>query len=148
MAEAINHWLNVRDKPAFLLRIMQELAGGAKMSLEGDLAKCEFAAEVILGHDETNVLKRNTILPKQDFIVLDLEPEVIDSIFKQIMAAGLSRTIVHVQIERDGILELGAYDNFHPDCVVTRSGISTELLTELKSKHILRDFVVAKPNVG
>ena len=35
----MGHWPNVRDKAAFLRRLMEEFAGG-RMSLEGDLSKC------------------------------------------------------------------------------------------------------------
>jgi hypothetical protein len=142
MTEAVRHWLNVRDKPGFLQRLMVEFAGG-RMSLEGDLSKCKFADDLVLGNEEVDLLKRNTLYPRQDFIVLRLQPATIGPIFKQIMAAGLSRAIVHVQIEHAGELQLGAYDNFHSDCVVTGSGVSESLLTELKAKSVLRDFAVA-----
>jgi hypothetical protein len=56
----------------------------------------------------------------------------------------LKRAIIHVQIERDSVLELGAYDHFHRECVVTGPGISPALLAELKSTNVLRDFEVAK----
>jgi len=39
--------------------------------------------------------------------------------------------IIHRQISVSGKLEFGAYDQFHPDCVVTGSRVSRELLSEL-----------------
>jgi hypothetical protein len=90
------------------------------------------------------LLKRNTIWPKQGFVIVKLESETIDSIFQEVTAAGLSQAIIHIQIERSGILELGAYNNFHPECVGTGPEVPVSLLSELKSKNILRDFVVAK----
>lgn len=138
-----SHSVNVRDKPGFLHRLMIEMAGDATMSLEGDLSRCRFTDDVVLSHDETNMLKRNTITPKQDFIVLRLRPETVAPIFKQVMAAGLKRAIIHVQIERNGVLELGAYDNFDPVCVVTGPRINIELLNELTSKNVLRNFRVS-----
>ena len=132
--------LNVRDKVALLRRLMDEFAGGGRLSLEGDLSKCSFREEQVLAREELGVLKRNTLWPKEDFIVLRLEPETVTPIFKQIVAAGLSRAIVHVQIEQAGTLQLGAYDNFHPECVVAGPAITVELLCDLKSKNVLRDF--------
>jgi hypothetical protein len=139
------HSLNVRDKPGFLRRMMVELAGNAQMSVEGDLSRCRFNDDLIVTSAETAILKRNTTAPKQDFAVLRLRltPETVGPIFKQVMAAGLKRAIVHVQIERNGVLELGAYDNFHHECVVTGPSVSPELLTELKNTKVLRDFKVA-----
>src|SRR5262249_29773056 len=122
---------------------MEEFAGGGRLSLEGDLSRCSFAEEVVLGREEVGLLKRNTLDPRQDFVVLRLEPETVDSLFKQVMAAGLSRAIIHIQIECAGVLQLGAYDHFHPQCVVTGPGVSAALLSELKSKGLLRGFVVA-----
>ena len=135
-------WVSVRDKPGFLHRLMVELAGEAKMSLEGDLSRCRFTDELVISRDEIGILKRGTLWPRQDFIVLRLVPQTIAPIFKEVMAAGLKRAIIHVQIERGGVLELGAYDNFHPDCVGTGPGVGRALLDELKSKNVIRDFGV------
>jgi hypothetical protein len=144
LADAVTHWPNVRDKPGFLHRMMVELAGNARISLEGDLARCQFVDELIETREEIGVLKRNTIFPRQDFVVLRLTPETVAPIFQQVVAAGLKEAITHVQIERDGVLELGAYDNFAPGCVVTGPSVTVELLDELKSKSVLRDFEVAR----
>ena len=131
--------MNVRDKPAFLRRMMYEFIGGW-MSLEGDLSKCKFAEQWVVSREETGLLKRNTLWPRQGFVILRLEKEAIEDVFRQVMAAGLSRAIVHVQIEHDGILQLGAYDNFHPESVVAGPGVGELLLAELKSNEVLRDF--------
>jgi hypothetical protein len=97
----------------------------------------------VLGREEVGLLRRNTLYPRQGFVVLRLEPETVAPIFKQVVAAGLSRAIIHVQIERAGVLQLGAYDNFHPGFVVTGPGVSAALLSDLQSKCFLRDFAVA-----
>lgn len=138
----MTHWPDVRDKPAFLRRLMDEFAGG-RMSLEGDLSRCAFPPDVVLAHEELGILRRNTRAPRQDFVVLRLEPAFAAAIFQQIMAAGLSRAIIHIQIERGGVLELAAYDNFHPGCVVTGPGVGAELLWELQGAGVLRGFQTA-----
>jgi hypothetical protein len=124
---------------------MVELAGSAQMAIEGDLSRCQFTDDIVLTSEETAVLRRKTIAPRRDFAVLRLTQETVDPIFKQVMAAGLKRAIVHVQIERDGVLELGAYDNFHDACVVTGPGVGPGLLTELRDTKVLHDFKVAAP---
>ena len=113
------------------------------MSLEGDLSRCRFAGEAIVSKDETPFLKRQTLWPRQDFVVLRLESHAITPLFKQIMAAGLSRSIIHVQIERSGVLELRAYDNFGAGCVMTGPNVSEALLSELQSERVLRAFTAA-----
>src|SRR4051812_13540858 len=113
MPDRLKHWPVVRDKPGFLHRMMRELAGDSLISLEGDLSRCRFPVHLVVGHDETRLLRRNTHIPRQDFVVLRLSTDAIAPIFEQVMSAGLERAIIHVLIERGGILELGAYDNFH-----------------------------------
>ncbi|MCW5554960.1 MAG: hypothetical protein KIS67_22700 [Verrucomicrobiae bacterium] len=123
---------------------MIELAGdNVLISLEGDLAQCRFLDDMVISWDETANLKRQTRVPKDDFIVLRLTSETVGPIFEQVAAVGLARAIVHVQIERNGVIELGAYDNFHPECVVTGSGVSPTLLDELKEERIIRDYQIA-----
>ena len=113
------------------------------MSLEGDLSRCAFPADVVLAREELGTLRRNTTSPRQDILVLRLEPGSAAAVFEKIAAAGLSRAILHVQIERAGVLELGAYDNFHPGCVVTGPGVGERLLSELLAAGVLRGFRVA-----
>jgi hypothetical protein len=122
---------------------MEELAGDASMSLEGDLQRCNFKDRIVISRDETDLLRRNTITPKLDFIVLSLIPETVDEIFNQIIKAGLDRAIVHVQIGRDGVIELAAYDNMHPECVVTGPGVDFQLLEDLRTKNVIRSFAIA-----
>ena len=147
MSEEASHWVRVRDKPGFLHRMMVELAGNARMSLEGDLSDCQFEDHLVATRDETEILKRMTTFPIQDFVVLRLAADAVKPILSQLISARLNSAIIHVQIERHGRLELGAYDNFHPDCVITGPGVSSQLLHELKSKSLLRDFdaVIPKP---
>ncbi len=132
--------VDVRDKIRFVSRMLAELAGDARLSLEGDLSRCQFPEAIVVSRDETDILKRSTAWPQQDFIVLQLTLPSADLILKQILAAGLKHAILHLQIERSGVIELAAYDNLAPECVVTGPGISRHLLTELKSLGIVRSF--------
>jgi hypothetical protein len=139
MAQPVNHWPDVRDKAGFLRRLMGEFAGG-RMSLEGDLSRCHFPDDLVLAREETGLLRRGTLYPRQDFVVLRLDPGDIETLFDQVTAAGLSQAILHVQIEVAGVLQLGAYDNFHPRCVVTGPRVSVALLSEMTAKGILRGY--------
>lgn len=52
MREHISHRVNVRDKLGFLRRLMVEYAHGGRMSLEGDLTKCHFLDDLLMGREE------------------------------------------------------------------------------------------------
>jgi hypothetical protein len=140
MVDTTSHLVNVRDKAAFLRRLMIELASNAQISLEGDLSGCRFDDGIVVTREETAILKRNTLSPVQDFVVLRLAPETVQTILKQVTAVGLNRAIIHVQIERNGVLELAAYDNFDGECVMTGPYVSPALLDELKNVKVLREF--------
>src|SRR5260370_14868086 len=100
-------WL-VRDKRGFLLAIMEELARNAHISFEGNLSNLRLGSVPGASEAETVVLKRNTLWPKQDFIVLPLEPSTGKAILSAI-GGTVPKSIIHVQIENEGVLEFGAY---------------------------------------
>jgi hypothetical protein len=145
MDSTISHRVDVRDKPGFLHRLMVELAGNALISLEGDLSSFRFPEGNLVAPGTTDALKRATLVPELDFVVLRLASEFIPTIFEQVMKAGLKDKIIHVQIERDGVLELSAYDNIAPKCVVTGPGVSSSLLEDLKKRGVIRNFDVSAP---
>jgi len=132
--------VDVRQPAPFLRRVMRDLAGAARLSLEGNLGDAAFPAEAILSRDSLDILKRNTTEPGLDFVVLRLEPELVDAMFSLISRIGLREDIVHVQIEKDGRLELAAYDNFHPQCVVTGPAIAARILAELQAAGVVRAY--------
>lgn len=146
MTQPASHSVDVQNRLGFLHRLMTALAGTARMSLEGNLSRCRFADDLVLGREAVGVLKRNTLRPQLDFVVLKLEPETVWPIYQQIMAAGLKRAIIHVQIDRGGALQLGAYDNFHCECAVTGPAVWASLLAEMQSGGLIRAYRVA--NLG
>jgi hypothetical protein len=122
-------WL-VRDKRSFVLAIMKELARNAHMSFEGSLGRLRLASIPGASEEETLALKRNTIRPKQDFIVVPLEPSSEKTILSAI-GGTLPRSIIHIQIEKAGILEFGAYDNFYPECIFLEAQYPRRSLSHL-----------------
>jgi hypothetical protein len=133
--------LVARDKPALLTVMMRTLAGHAHLSFEGKLARCNLGAIQGASEDETEVLRRNTIFPRQDFVVLPLEAETISLILAGVLPERrVVRDIIHIQIEKEGRLAFASYDNFDPDCIVAWPPISSNLLEELKGNSVLRSF--------
>jgi hypothetical protein len=134
-------WLIARDKPGLLLSMMNELAGNAHISFEGDLSHCDFIKISGTSSVENGILKRNTIEPIQDFIILPLESETIPDIIKGVFpSGGITSRIVHIQIEKNGRIEFGAYDKFHPTCILCGKAVSITLLEHLLDKGVLRSF--------
>jgi hypothetical protein len=136
-------YVDVRDKPAFLLAALRLLAGGAHISFEGDLGGCDFASIAEVSLEETRALLRNTAFPRQDFLILPLEPDTIDAVMQGVPPAQLVKKIHHVQIEKGRRLELGIYDQFDPDSSWVGEAFSAPFLDSLRAKTILRNWEAA-----
>jgi len=135
-----NHRVDVCDPGLFLQRLLRELATGTRLSLEGELSTCNFDERIVVSRQPVEKLPRNTNSPLLDFVVLALEPSGVEQVLSEISRMGLRRRIVHVQVERDGILEVGAYDNFHSECVTTGPAIRPGMLTQLRDAGVIRGF--------
>ena len=133
-------WL-VHDKSRLLLAIMDKLAGNAHISFEGNLSNLGLLRFPGASEEATGVLKRNTLWPKQDFIVVPLESSMSKAILSAIGGV-VPRKIIHIQVEKASILEFGAYDNFSPGCVFFGSAVGQELIESLVSQGVLN----SKPN--
>jgi hypothetical protein len=140
LAQANTSVWKVRDKRRFLVAAMTELAGDAHLSLEGDLNAMPILNLAGASGIETSILKRNTTWPIQDFVVLPLEADLIKAIVAG-FGGTVSRRIIHLQIEKNGTLELGLYDNFDPNSSYFGSKLTPEFFTRLESEGILRQWV-------
>jgi hypothetical protein len=139
--EKDRYWIVPRDKPGLLVAMFRALAGGAHISFEGDLSRCTFPSELGATGDETAALQRQTAVPRQDFVVLPLEPDTFRQILQVVLKdSRVVKDIVHIQIEKGGRLEFGSYDNFHPECVVAFHGVPTDLLNRLQQNGVIRSW--------
>jgi hypothetical protein len=132
--------LEVRDKPGLLIAVMRLLAGDdACISFEGDLSECNFDGVPGTSTEETPALKRATLYPRQDFIVLGLTNDSVRTVLARVVAAGgIVNRIVHIQVEKEGALQFAAYDNFHPECIAVGPAVPKTVLDDLLSKGVLR----------
>jgi hypothetical protein len=144
MGPEFKRWF-VKDKRRLLLAMMDELAGGAHISFEGNLSALRFSSMPDVSHEETVALRRNTRWPKQDFIIIPLEPSNIKPIISA-MGGTVSNDIIHIQIERGGVLQFATHDNFHPDCVVFRTEVEQAVLTSLVAEGIIRPYTDRPPD--
>jgi hypothetical protein len=108
-------WL-VRDKRRLLVRMMEQLAGNAHISFEGDLKALHLSRIPGASNEETEVLKRNTLSPKQVFVVLPLETSSTKTIIAAI-GGTIPSAIIHVQIEKGGVF------NSQPTTISIRSAL-------------------------
>jgi hypothetical protein len=131
-------WL-VRDKRRLLLALMEEFAGDAHISFEGDLSALPLSSIPGASREETGILKRNTLWPKQDFIVLPLESATSKTIVSAV-GGTFPNAIIHIQIEKGGTIQFAAYDNFHPQCIVFGPEAKPAMLEFLVSESIMRPY--------
>jgi len=115
---------------------LRELAGSAFVSFEGDLSGTALIGATSASDDQTKALKRNTLWPKQDFVVLPLEAETVGSIMTAVGGTA-PRSILHIQVEKDGRLELGLYDNFAPRGMFFGSAVTPQFIETLQNENVL-----------
>jgi CO dehydrogenase nickel-insertion accessory protein CooC1 len=115
---------------------MDELAGNAHISFEGNLGGLGLLRIPGASEETTSVLKRNTLWPKQDFVVVPLEPSMSKTILSAV-GGTLPKKIIHIQVEKAGILEFGTYDNFSSGCIFFGSAVGRELIESLVSQGVL-----------
>ena len=136
--------LDTRDRPGLLFAMMRMFASDhSHIAFEGNLATTELYRLEGAAYEETSVLKRATTAPLLDFVVLPLVPARIPEVEKAIrskVAFGGYRGIIHVQIEANGKLAFGAYDNFNPDTVTIYGPIEKAALDDLVAKRTLRSY--------
>jgi len=124
--------------------MMEELAGQAHISFEGDLRGLWLLSTSGASQEETFALKRNTLQPKQDFVFLPLEPSMSKTILSSI-GGTIPSAIIHIQIEKNGLLQFAAYDNFHPQCIVFGTGVKPVVLESLVCQGIMRPYTKRRP---
>jgi hypothetical protein len=144
--ESQGKFWHISDKRRLLLAMMRELAGDAHISFEGDLKALRLSSVPGASMEETEALKRNTIWPKQDFIVVPLESSTSDTIASAI-GGTIPNTILHIQIAKGGSLRFAAYDHFHPECIVFHPATDKTILESLVSEGIMRPYT-QRPSRG
>jgi hypothetical protein len=138
------YWLVARDKPGLLIAMMKALAGDAHISFEGSLSRFAFPPALLPSTQETQALRRQTLVPELDFVVLALPPESVRPILDIVLPQNrYLDDIIHIQIEKGGELLFGSYDQFHHECIVCYAGVSIELLDRLKMSGVIRSWCVA-----
>ena len=115
---------------------MKHLAGDAQISFEGALDALGFFELQGIQTEETATLKRNTVWPRQGFVVASLNPESIQPLIKA-LGGTIPRSVLHIQIAKNGKLEFGAYDNFDPQSLFLGEAFGEEFQNDLIAQGVL-----------
>ncbi len=137
------YWLDVRDRSGLFAALARDLAGNAHMSIMGRIKGLTLEEIPGAAKTETTVLKRQTLfsIPREQFIVLPLELETVETILGRIPAECWDDfRITHVEIEKDGTLQFSGCDYFDVNSTWVGDGVSENLLTQLVSNGILNRF--------
>jgi len=132
-----------------LWAVLRQCTGDGRVCFEGNLQRLGILALQGATYDETDLLKRQTTWPRQDFVILPTSAETVSTLKRSLSVPGIFNSHVdlyHVQIEYQGCLVLGAYDNFHRKCVFAREPVTLALLEELVSVGVLRSYEQAPDN--
>ena len=138
MEIAAKRW-KVQNKSGLLLALMEKLAGDAHVSFEGNLKGLKLLSMPEASKEPTPSLKRNTLWPKQDFVIVPLEHFMGEKILAAI-GGTVPHRIIHIQIEKNDRLEFGAYDNFQPECIYFGAAVEQSFLADLVSQGVLRPY--------
>jgi len=135
--------LQVRDCQGTLWAFLRKYEGQARISFEGDLQGLHLDELPSASFEETPALRRQTISPRLDFVVVSASRENINSLKTCLSKAGVlgrNGTVIHTQIEVGGELIFLACDNFHDDCTAASPSVTESFLAELKSSGALRNY--------
>ncbi len=139
-------WLEPRNKPALLWAVLEAFPQGAYLSLEGDLKNFGLLERADASSEETSSLRRNTLSPRLDFVVVPVTTALVATLKELLSGPGIfgdDGSLIHAQIEHNGRLVFGAYDNFHKDCVVAYEPLDQQFLERLCNNGVLRGYAVA-----
>jgi len=127
--------VSVRNKTELFRALIQELAGDTRISFEGDFRALHILSlPGVSSCEETAVLKRNTVWSKKDFAVAPLT-ETAQEVVIQAIGGSVPKKLLHIQIERAGVLEFGAYDSFQS--LFFGPGLSHDFVNTLIARGIL-----------
>ena len=135
--------IQVRDCQGALWAFYRKYEGVALASFEGDLSSLDFNPISGSSGQETSALKRQTLLPELDFVVVPVTNENIGALKALLSKPGVlgkDGTVIHTQIEVAGETIFSACDNFHDDCTVTSRSVPKAFLDQLKQVGVLRGY--------
>ena len=133
--------IHVKKRIPFLQSILDFYCGDALISFEEDLSTFDFSQFSGASSQPTSILKRNTISPHLDFVILSLEEKTLEFIKKNVLNhIGLQKNVVHILVAKNGELVVGIYDHFDPDCVWVKLDFPRSALEGLQEQKVIASY--------
>jgi len=128
----------VRDKGQLLLAVMKALeADDARIFFEGDLKDLS-SRYPDASPQPADAPRPNTL--RHDCIVIPLKPSSSERIYAA-LGGTVPKTLLHVRIEKGGVLQFGAYDHFHPECIYFGNDVRPATIELLVSEGVIRPVI-------
>lgn len=134
--------VDVRSTADFIEAAFWAFAGSGQVSIEGAL-KAAALEELPHTVEPTDILRRQTRYPLQDFFVVELQPALIPGLRDRITDGRRPRTgVLHVQIAWEEMLVLGAYDLDHwgPGGTWISASVGEDLMRQLVSRGAIASY--------
>jgi hypothetical protein len=123
--------------------VLRAVGEAAHIALEGHLQDTGLLGLPQVSFDETETLRRQTLVPRLDFVVLPTTIAVVSELKSRLSAPGLfglGGALIHVQVEQRGDLVFIACDNFHESSTWLQLPQGHDLLKMLTESGVVRSF--------
>ena len=135
------YWVTPKDKLRLLDAFLRLLAGEAQISFEGDLSLCDFSGLEDYRISPFGELHRINKEPGSDYEAYALDHHSIEALSNRLLNADCAiQAIEHIQIQKDGALQVLIGDNFDDECVSVGPLISRESLAQLLSEGVIAGY--------
>lgn len=137
------------SKVLLLQRIVDLVRVNGLLTLEGDLSKCRGDLQRFCGsvwYEPPSFFEESGEIGRHQRVSLLIDPSTVEQISRVILPrVGVVRNVVHVIISQHGVELIGAFDNFHRDCLVAGPD-ALPLLEWLANAELLRSYAPVKPD--
>ena len=135
------HWVTPKDKLRLLDAFLKLLVGDAQVSFEGDLSRCDFSGLEEYKISPFGELHRINTEPGSDYAAYALDGDSIEVIARWLVNPDCAiEAIDHIQIQKEGALQVLIGDNFDDECVSVGPLVSVEILERLLSEGIISGY--------
>jgi hypothetical protein len=130
--------VRVREPVEFVRAALKHFDRDCFLSLEGDLSRFDSALVPGASREPSALLRRNTISPVLDFVILPVTAVTVDTICQRVLPqVGLKQHVIHAQVASEGRLVLGAFDSFHRGCVWIDQRIGKDGIVSLLDSGVI-----------
>jgi hypothetical protein len=130
--------VRVKKPVEFVRAALKRFTRDCFLSLEGDLSRFDSVFVPGASREPSALLRRNTIFPVLDFVILPVTAATADPICQRVLPqVGLTQHVIHVQVASEGRLVLGAFDKFQRGSVWIDQGIGKEGIVSLLDSGVI-----------